>query len=696
MIAKRITKPRIQKQSSNMQKPIVVTRSSFDALEVKDIKNTDDRIEAETGVVIATTLPPIAPSSTTKDKGKKVALADISNLPKAKTTILNHQAKSLSTKQPTMQNPKPTTSKSKHMPNLTLSPSSPNPKPTSPMQTKLQNPPRKNVTGPNKHHSRLLTFTLGDFMDFKNNPISVETTVPLPTILNPKTNSVVGKPSKQADPKPGLSPASPNDIDLAIVSKENVISGRLPELPAPVMDDVMGEYESSIGMEHDSKNGMNDEDNAQSSVNIRVLKAKYNFDYSIFFPPTAPNSCTSLWRLIVANWGDMASNVAWIVGNDKSTLFWEHIWLPGSSSPLLDLVISDPPSSTRFKPIADFVDTNGAWMWHKFATHLSELTVQLVAATLPPNSAMEDDEAYWNPSPSGNFSLRTAYAHLNDTDFTLPRLPWSLVWKWIGPQRIKSFFWLLLNRGVLSNAERNRRHLTDVDRYHLCRVESESYFHLLRDCTAVKDIWLQIVPIRFQAFFFNPSISFVDWCFGNLKEDSQVGNKQLRVVFWSCPLPGFVKFNCDASVTGALSSAFGGGLIRNSSGHWVGGFVSNLGRCPILRAEIWSFFHSLEYALSINARNILIESDNAIAVDMINDVASPSASCLSLVRQIRQLLNAFDSSHLSHIHREGNFVADSLSHHAYTFDPGVHYLSEPPDCIASWLFHDLVGVTYFR
>ncbi|KAJ8765179.1 hypothetical protein K2173_011439 [Erythroxylum novogranatense] len=174
------------------------------------------------------------------------------------------------------------------------------------------------------------------------------------------------------------------------------------------------------------------------------------------------------------------------------------------------------------------------------------------------------------------------------------------------------------------------------------------------------------------------------------------GDMQLTAVFWSCPLLGFVKLNCDASVTGALSSAFGGGLIRNSSGHWVGGFVSNLGRCPILRAEIWSIFHGLEYALSINARNILIKSDNAIAVDMINDVASPSASCLSLVRQIRQLLNAFDSAHLSHIHREGNFVADSLSHHAYTFYPGVHYLSEPPDCIASWLFHDLVGVTYFR
>ncbi|KAJ8765193.1 hypothetical protein K2173_011453 [Erythroxylum novogranatense] len=270
MIAKGITKPRIQKQSSNVQKPIVVTRSSFDALEIEDIKNTDYRVEADTGAAIATTLPPIAPSSKTKDKGKKVAIADISNLPKAKTTISNHQAKSLSTKQPTMQNPKPTTYKSKHMPNLTLSPSIPNPKPTSPMQTKLQNPPRKNVTGPNKHHSRLSTFTLGDFMDFKNNLISVETTVPLPTILNPKTNSVVGKPSKQADPKPGLPPATPNDIDLAIVSKENVISGRLPDLPAPVMDDVMGECESSIGMEHDSKNVMNDEDNAQSSVNIRV------------------------------------------------------------------------------------------------------------------------------------------------------------------------------------------------------------------------------------------------------------------------------------------------------------------------------------------------------------------------------------------------------------------------------------------
>ncbi|KAJ8750927.1 hypothetical protein K2173_016108 [Erythroxylum novogranatense] len=255
-------------ENCSPRKPIVATRSSFDALEIEDIKNTDDQVETDIGAEIAKTLPPIAPSSKTKDKGKEVALADISNLPKAKTTISNHQAKFLSTKQPTMQNPKPTTYKSKHMPNIT--PSIPNPKPTYPMQTNLQNPPRKNVTGPNKHHSQLLTFTLGDFMDFKNSPISVETTVPLPTTLNPKTNSVMGKPSKQADPKLGLLSASPNDIDLVIVSKENVISGRPPDLPAPIMDDVMVECESSIGMEHDSKNVMNDEGNDQPSVNIRV------------------------------------------------------------------------------------------------------------------------------------------------------------------------------------------------------------------------------------------------------------------------------------------------------------------------------------------------------------------------------------------------------------------------------------------
>ena len=46
------------------------------------------------------------------------------------------------------------------------------------------------------------------------------------------------------------------------------------------------------------------------------------------------------------------------------------------------------------------------------------------------------------------------------------------------------------------------------------------------------------------------------------------------------------------------------------------------------------------------------------------------------------LLVEFDTTLVRHVHREGNFAIEFLSHHAYNFERGVHVFEQPPTRLA--------------
>ena len=65
------------------------------------------------------------------------------------------------------------------------------------------------------------------------------------------------------------------------------------------------------------------------------------------------------------------------------------------------------------------------------------------------------------------------------------------------------------------------------------------------------------------------------------------------------------------------------------------------------------------------------------------------------MEKIGSLLLEFDSASMRHVHREGNFATDFLSHTcAYNFERGVHVLEKPPTGLAIWLLHDRLGISY--
>lgn len=95
----------------------------------------------------------------------------------------------------------------------------------------------------------------------------------------------------------------------------------------------------------------------------------------------------------------------------------------------------------------------------------------------------EDDFPCWNHTSNGLFSLSSAYQILsedNEKEFSHDVL-FKLIWRWRGPQRVRTFLWKLAHGKLLTNEERSHRGMTNDSLYARCSSDEESIMHLLRD-----------------------------------------------------------------------------------------------------------------------------------------------------------------------------------------------------------------------
>lgn len=88
------------------------------------------------------------------------------------------------------------------------------------------------------------------------------------------------------------------------------------------------------------------------------------------------------------------------------------------------------------------------------------------------------------------------------------------LWRWEGPQRIRSFLWHILRGGLKTNVRRLRCHLADFDTCPLCEAYLETEIHILHDCKWVTEVWkrVQHTPIHNFSWYAN----LEQWIRGNV------------------------------------------------------------------------------------------------------------------------------------------------------------------------------------
>lgn len=163
--------------------------------------------------------------------------------------------------------------------------------------------------------------------------------------------------------------------------------------------------------------------------------------------------------------------------------------------------------------------------------------------------------------------------------------------------------------------------------------------------------------------------------------------KQQIFLRWTKPQSGWIKCNTDASAMGSPGQLKGGGLFRNSEGHFLGGFSANLGIGFAFEGELAVALLAIEIAYCKGWNQIWIECDCMYVIYMLNSL-NPQVpwKCLEKWRMVKRHLSSIHWV-ATHVFREANASADCLAN--YMGEEVFYWWNDKPPWLETFLFDDL-------
>ncbi|KAG7556773.1 Reverse transcriptase domain [Arabidopsis suecica] len=419
---------------------------------------------------------------------------------------------------------------------------------------------------------------------------------------------------------------------------------------------------------------------------------------------------TSLWARVLRSKykvGDIHDQ-NWCMAKDNCSATWRS-----------DSLVADLPEEYTELRARDLWTHGMGWNLSQITPYVTGITRLKLADVVLEDVTRAKDRLSWG-SADGEFTVKSAHAFLTCDETPKQRMDcfFKKIWQVVAPERVRLFLWIVANQAVMTNMERYRRHLGDSALYQICRGGDESILHILRDCPAMVGIWRRIVPARRLGGFFSQSI--LEWLYGNLCDENIMVESQWATVFamaevtqahssisgdtgsvmrverligWVAPTDGWLKLNTDGASHGNPGLATAGGLLRDDSGNWGGGFAANLGYCSALVAELWGVYYGLFIAWERRAMRVEVEVDFQIVVGFLKKGISDSHPLSFLVRLCYGFLSKDWIVRINHVYREANRLADGLANYAFSLPLGFHMFDLPSDCVNSTMLEDVSGST---
>lgn len=146
-------------------------------------------------------------------------------------------------------------------------------------------------------------------------------------------------------------------------------------------------------------------------------------------------------------------------------------------------------------------------------------------------------------------------------------------------------------------------------------------------------------------------------------------------VKWKAPPAAWVTINVDGSCYRTIGKAACGGLLRDQTGSWLGGYTFNIGCCTVEEAEAWGVLQGFQAAARIGLQNIIIESDSRRTILSLKGASRCHGHCKKIIARCLGMANSFANDQYCHVLREQNRIADSLAKQALT-----HPFGRPQYC----------------
>ncbi|KAE8768434.1 hypothetical protein D1007_60080 [Hordeum vulgare] len=213
---------------------------------------------------------------------------------------------------------------------------------------------------------------------------------------------------------------------------------------------------------------------------LQLIEAKYLRGRPLL--ACSLSSGSQFWKSIQGIKDDIRLGLRLSVVIGSGTHFWLDPWLDGDplgfQFPRLFAICDDPAVLIIAAAFED--------RWHfAFRRSLGPAEArewESLKAVVPLPTSSANDSASWSLSPSGQFSVSSAYVAL----CRVPVLPWlSPHWKAPLPLKIKIFVWQLLHDRLPSGTEVLKRHGPGNGTCPLCHVP-ETGTHILFSCVALR------------------------------------------------------------------------------------------------------------------------------------------------------------------------------------------------------------------
>ena len=146
---------------------------------------------------------------------------------------------------------------------------------------------------------------------------------------------------------------------------------------------------------------------------------------------------------------------------------------------------------------------------------------------------------------------------------------------------------------------------------------------------------------------------------------------------WRPPEEGWVKVNVDGAYSRGMNKRACGGLIRDSNGKFLKGFIHPLEDGDELTAELWACFIGLMTVRTLGVQQVWLETDSTECLDLLQMEQGGNHRDTRIITEVRKLLQMDWRTKLTYIPRSGNSAADFLAKKGLETGLGHHEICEP-------------------
>ncbi|KAF7826721.1 ribonuclease H [Senna tora] len=407
----------------------------------------------------------------------------------------------------------------------------------------------------------------------------------------------------------------------------------------------------------------------------------------------------------------LARGIRRSIGNGRTTRVWEDPWVPSD----LPMVLTQPSNPiVVVDKVSDLLTVDGLeWDVEKLRGLFSEEVCNQIVS-IPPDREQGGDRWVWKHDNKGVYTIKTGYRNAMldewslfnvglDVDCESVKNFWKRLWKLPINSRYKVFLWRVC-WGILPTIESlEHRGMRIDENCVMCNNAPEDVYHTVIDCPDLQYMWVEAI------YDYNSRVhhaNALEWLVveaGEWKDEQlaalaiatyyawerrnkkKFSNEFIRVEElwsrverelalcsvdscreylvgseWGKPTHLFVKVNVDAALKKEGGGVLGG-LIRDEDGCCLGVYMNTISypNDPI-KLEAMAVKQGLELALKVGCKNVIVEGDAMLVMELLKMPCDHSSSLNALCRDVLRFCNNFEHVVFNWVPRTCNFAADFI------------------------------------